>query len=77
MPTRVPPPPPPLLCTHHLLSLAEADVLARALGTGAGLVDVHVFDEWHGGAAQQQDGEEHDNDGGGADELSLLKRLQL
>ena len=62
--------------THHLLGLAEVDVLL-APAARPGVLDVREADEGHGAAAQQQDGEEHDADGGGADELPLLHGLQV
>lgn len=62
--------------THHLLRLAEVDVLLVPAAR-LGVLDVHEADEGHGAPAQQQDGEEHDDDGGGADKLPLLHGLQV
>lgn len=62
--------------THHLLGLAEVDVLLVPAAR-PGVPDVREADEGHGAAAQQQNGEEHDADGGGADELPLLHGLQV
>lgn len=70
------PPDPGPRGTHHLLRLAEVDVLLVPAAR-LGVLDVHEADEGHGAAAQQQDGEEHDDDGGGADELPLLHGLQV
>lgn len=61
--------------TNHLLSLAEVDIFL-APSACPGVLDVHEADEGHGATAQQQDGEEHYDDGGGADELALLHGLQ-
>lgn len=62
--------------THHLLRLAEVDILL-VLAARLGILDVHEADEGHGAATQQQDGEEHDDDCGGANELPLLHGLQV
>ena len=62
--------------TNHLLCLAEVDVLPVP-ATRLCVLNVHEADEGHGAAAQQQDGEEHDDDRGGADELPLLHGLQV
>lgn len=60
---------------HHLLRLAQVDVLPVPAPWLA-ILDVHDADERHGPAPHQQDGEEHDDDGGGADELPLLDGLE-
>lgn len=62
--------------TDHLLCLAEVHVLL-APAARLGVLDVHEADEGHGAAAQQQDGEEHDDDRRGAYELPLLHGLQV
>lgn len=62
--------------TDHLLCLAEVDVLLVPAAC-LGILDVHEANEGHGAATQQQDGEEHNDNGGGADELSLLHGLQV
>lgn len=62
--------------TDHLLRLAEVHVLL-APAARLGVLDVHQADEGHGAATQQQDGEEHNDDGGRADELPLLHGLQV
>lgn len=62
--------------TNHLLCLAEVDVLLVPAAC-LGILNVHEADEGHGAAAQQQDGEEHDDDRGGANELPLLHGLQV
>lgn len=72
--TFCPAPGPP--STNHLLCLAEVDVFLIP-ATRLGILDVHEADEGHGAATQQQDGEEHDDDRGGADELPLLHGLQV
>lgn len=62
--------------TNHLLCLAEVDILLVP-ATCLGILDVHEADEGHGAATQQQDGKEHDDDGGGANELPLFHGLQV
>lgn len=62
--------------TNHLLRLAEVDVLLVP-AVHLGVLDVYEADEGHGAAAQQQDGEQHDDDRGGANELPLLHGLQV
>lgn len=51
---------------YHFLCLAEIDIFL-ALTPRLALLNVHETDEWHGPAPKEEDGEEHDDDGGGAD----------
>lgn len=60
---------------YHLLRLAEVDVF-HVFTPRLAFLDVHDADQRHGPAPKQQDGEEHDDDGGGADQLPLLDGLQ-
>ncbi len=54
---------------------AQVDVFF-VLAPCLALLDVHDADEGHGPTPHQQDGEEHDDYGGGADQLPLLYGLQ-
>lgn len=60
---------------YHFLCLAEIDVFL-ILTPRLAFLNVHDSNEWHGPTPQEEDGEEHDNDGGGADKLPLLDGLQ-
>lgn len=64
-----------LITTHHFLRLAQIDVFL-ALAARLAFLNVHNSDKRHGAAPQEQDGEEHDDDGGGANQLPLLDGLE-
>ncbi len=61
--------------SHHFLSFAQVDVFF-VLAPCLALLNVHDADEGHGPTPHQQDGEEHNDYGGGADQLPLLYGLQ-
>lgn len=54
-----------LITTHHLLRLAQIDVFL-ALASRLAFLNVHDSDERHGPAPQEEDGEEYNDDGSGA-----------
>lgn len=51
---------------YHFLCLAEINVLL-VLAPGLTILNVHDADERHGPATQEEDGKQHNDDGGGAD----------
>lgn len=51
---------------YHFLCLAEIDVFL-VFTPWLAILNVHDADQWHCPAPQEEDGEEHDDDGGGAD----------
>lgn len=54
-----------LITTYHFLRLAQINVFL-ALAARLAFLNVHDSDERHGPAPQEEDGEEHDDDGSGA-----------
>lgn len=64
-----------LITAHHFLRLAQIDVFL-ALAARLAFLNVHDSDERHGPAPQEEDCEEYDDDGGGANQLPLLDGLQ-
>lgn len=64
-----------LISANHFLRLAQIDVFL-ALAARLALLNVHDSDKRHGPAPQEEDGEEYDDDGGGANQLPLLDGLE-
>lgn len=60
---------------HHFLRFAEIDVFL-VLASRLALLDVHDADERHGPAPHEKDGEEDDDDSGGANKLPFFDRFQ-
>lgn len=63
------------MSAYHFLRLAQIDVFL-ALAPRLALLNVHDSDKRHGAAPQEEDGEEYDDDGGGANQLPLLNGLK-
>lgn len=68
-------PPAESVVHYHLLRLAEVDVF-HVLTPRLAFLNVHDADQRHGPSPKEEDGEEHDDDGGGADQLALFDGLQ-
>lgn len=68
-------PPAERVIHYHLLRLAEVDVF-HVLTPRLAFLNVHDADQRHGPAPEEEDGEEHNDDGGGADQLTLFDGLQ-
>lgn len=64
-----------LISAYHFLRLAQIDVFL-ALAPRLAFLNVHDSDKRHGPAPQEEDGEEYNDDGGGANQLPLLDGLE-